>query len=132
MTACERSADNGGSKVRVYTQVYAPLEQKILTATVRDPSFQALAQVIRLAPVEDVEASAAKQGTAPPYRWSVPTLVVHNATDAACADSLAQLFQWTYGVKANVRPLPAKLKKQPGVVEFWVPPGGTMPATPAS
>ena len=83
-----------------------------------------LSGIISFQSVENVDANAKKLGTRPPYRWSAPTLIYHNESERVCAETLAYVYEQAYGPKPNLRPLPERLKKQPGVIELWVPVGG--------
>ena len=112
------------AKVRLYTQVYGPQEFAAFTkAKMQSPSMD-LSNTISFVSIENVDATAKKLGTRPPYRWSAPTLVYHNESERACAEKLANVYQTAYGPKPNLRSLPERLKKQPGVIELWVPIGG--------
>ena len=119
--ACARTE---GTKVRLYTQVYGEREFDAFSAAKSRPPGIDLAGTISFVSIENVDATAKKLGTRPPYRWSAPTLIYHNETERACAEKLADIYENAYGPKPNLRSLPERLKKQAGAIELWVPIGG--------
>ena len=121
-TACARP--EGTSKVRLYTQVSGAQEYEVFSKAKTQPPSSDLNSTISFVSIENVDATAKKLGTRPPYRWSAPTLVYHNEIERACAEKLANVYENAYGPKPNLRSLPERLKKQPGVIELWVPIGG--------
>jgi hypothetical protein len=73
-------------------------------------------------PIEDVIATAARQGRVPPFQYDKPTVIYHTGDKAveACANQLGNLAHqpdtWA------VRPLPSQLKANQNTIEVWLPP----------
>ncbi len=115
-----RGGDHG--KVHVYAQVYRKQEADALNGVRGQAAFQHLRKIVDFAPVENVVENAQTSGTRIPYRWSKPTFIYHNDTERDCAEKLATVYAEAFGTTPAIRPLPERLKKQPGAVELWVPP----------
>jgi len=102
----------------IYIQVYRPAQREEVRRF-KEP-WRALGASVP--PVEDVNATAAAAGRAPPTPVRVTTVRPHDADSRPCADALAEAVHqqgW------NVEPLSARLKAIPGVIEVWVPPPGS-------
>ena len=99
----------------IYIQIYGPA-QRDEVRRFKDP-WRALGASVP--PIEDVSATAAAAGRAPPTPVVATTVRAHDADSRACADALADAVHQAGWV---VEPLSSRLKAIPGVIEVWVPP----------
>ena len=119
--ACKPRQD---TRVRLFTLVYGVREFDAFSAAKTRPPIINLQETIKFEMIENVDATAKKFGTRLPYRWSQPTMIIHNESERGCAEKLAVIYQNNYGPTPNIRSLPEQFKKQPGVIEMWIPVGG--------
>ncbi|MEV4777559.1 patatin-like phospholipase family protein [Burkholderia sp. LMU1-1-1.1] len=77
-------------------------------------------------PIEDVKATAARQGRVPPFQYEKPTIIYHTADTSvsACAKQLPTLAHQPKG-NWTVQPLSSGLKARPNTIEVWLPPTAT-------
>ena len=104
--------------------MYGVQEFEAFSAAKTRPPIIDLQETIKFEMIENVDATAKKFGTRLPYRWSQPTMIIHNESERGCAEKLAVIYQNNYGPTPNIRSLPEQFKKQPGVIEMWIPVGG--------
>ena len=124
LDACSRS--DKAAPIRVFIQIYDEASRRLaddLRAQLRDAG-----DVHVIAPgVENVTRTAELRNQRAPYLWAVPTLIVHNDSDRACADEIAQRLKDPVakayaGTQAfSIRALPKSQKAAPGVIEVWLP-----------
>lgn len=118
-SACRRPAD---AKVRIYPNVYTQADLEYFDRMRKNKELNDLLGLLEVKPTENVVQTAEKNGTRPPYIWSQPTFIYHLPQDQECADAIANLFTANRHVEAVARPLPARLRPQPGTIELWIPP----------
>lgn len=130
-TVLGSACDTNSRTVNVFTQVYGPAELKALNTLRGELRSADWHEKVAFAAIEDVEQSAKRRSGRKPYRWSKATLIYHEDQDGKCTEALAGLYRELTGITPALRPLPARLAKQAGVIELWVPPGeaGTLATT---
>ena len=100
----------------IYLQIYGPAQLYPALANYR-VRWQALGA--KVAPVEDMLASARNAGRAGPIPVTKTTARHHDAGGQACAEALGPslgLRDWRVG------PLSPRLKPLPDTIEVWIPP----------
>jgi hypothetical protein len=106
----------------IYRQIYSSSEAAVQEAETWADVL--LKKGARVPPVEDVVATATRQGKQPPRPVSAPTAIYHTDDDHRCASELMN-------VNPAVVPRPVELPSLAGVIELWLPPGNVA-ARPAA
>ncbi|MET0654137.1 MAG: patatin-like phospholipase family protein [Pseudoxanthomonas sp.] len=117
-TAAQRACNPGDKKrARIYIHIYDEITRKEALA-LADKATSLLG--LPRPTVENVVHTAERSGRLAPYKWSTPALVYHDGVESQCLAAIQRLV----GPPQNVvlRPLPASLKDNPGMVEVWLPP----------
>lgn len=108
--------------VRLYTQVYDEPSRAVASELLSGWADLRM----KLPGIENVTATAAAAGNRKPEPWRMPTLVVHNPAQAACAQLLVTRLDQALAARhykpAQARPLPTGLVPTSRVIELWLPP----------
>ena len=105
------------TNVRIWIQVYGP-EGREQVQAMRSKWINNGAKV---PPVEDVSATALRQGRNPPFQVRTPTLIYHDGAAKNCADELAKLAGRADSKEWQVRGLGLGFKPSQATIEVWLP-----------